>query len=801
MRSRGKRTRRISAWFEIVVFGTLAVLLAILGSGIVWTLLVPLPPINQFENRKIAESTKLYDRTGNIVLYDVHGTVRRTSVPLDKISPYIRNATIAIEDATFWEHSGFRPAAFARAAITNILSGSYAQGGSTITQQVVKNALLTQNKTIARKLGEIILAMRLERVYTKEQILNAYLNETSYGGTIYGVQEASQYFFGKDAADVSLAEAAYLAALPKAPTRYSPYGAHRDLLDARQKLVLQKMLENRLITEEEYQRALSEKVSFIDERDEGIKAPHFVFFIREYLEEKYGADVVSNGGLRVITTLDYDLQKKAEEVVSSDVPVMEKNFNASNAGVSAIDPRTGQILAMVGSRGYFDPAIDGKVNVTLAKRQPGSSFKPFVYATAFKKGYTPETVLFDLKTQFSTACQPSDIASDTPPCYSPENFDGKFHGPITMRDALAQSVNVPSVKVLYLAGVDDSIKTASALGITTLADAARYGLTLVLGGGEVTLLEMTGAYATFANDGVRNLPTGILRVEDRNGSVLESYQDKNERVLDSEIARKISNILSDNNARAPEFGINSPLYFPTYDVASKTGTTNDYRDVWIIGYTPSIAIGAWAGNNDNSPMQKKIAAFIVAPLWHKIMSYAIEKYLADPFPPPAPDPDVAALPPSLTGVWNVDPVRGVHEILYWVNKNNPRSGAPDLTDPQLPYWDYPVQLWASSMRSGTVGSETPFLQHSTRSGLHIVSPISGAVLPLGAPVTFTVENSSTKPVSSVLYYVNGGLIGQSVRTPYTTSWRPDLRGPALLRVVAIHPDGSTDEQTTLFTVQ
>jgi len=792
--------RKLPAWVEFGALGIIALGLVVVGAAILWATLAPIPSINNFENRKVAESTKIYDRTGNIVLYDVHGTMRRTAVPLDEISPYLRNATIAIEDATFYQHNGFRPLSFMRAVMVNISTGRFSQGGSTITQQVVKNALLTQQKTIMRKLEEIILALRLEQVYTKDQILNTYLNETSYGGTIYGVQEASQYFFGVDAKDIDLAQAAYVAALPQAPTRYSPYGNHRDELDARKNLVLRQMLENAFITDEEYESARKEEVQFRDTAEAGIKAPHFVFFIREYLEEKYGADAVAQGGLHVITTLDYDLQKKAEEVISAGALKNEKNFNASNAGLVAIDPKSGQILAMVGSRGYFDEGIEGKVNITLAHRQPGSSFKPFVYATALEEGYTPETVVFDLQTQFSSRCAPNDF-SDTPPCYSPGNFDLKFKGPMTFREALAQSINVAAVKVLYLAGIKNSIELARDMGITTLEDSDRYGLTLVLGGGEVTLLEMTGAYGVFANDGVKNPPTGVLEVKDRAGEVLESFEEQSARVMEPQIARQISDMLSDNVARTPEFGADSPLNFSEADVADKTGTTNDYRDAWIIGYTPSIAVGAWAGNNDNSSMQKKIAAFIIAPLWHEVMAYAIGKYPSGGFTPPAPEPSFDSLPPVLRGNPNTDPSQGMHDILYWVDKNNPRSGGRNASDPQLPRWDYPVALWAQQNPSAypsLPAGQVPV--PSGNQGLQITSPSAGASIPYGLPITFSASPSAGT-VTSISYYVNGSLIGTSGQAPYVLLFTPNARGTAILRAVALYTNGTSEEQTVTFTIQ
>ncbi|MBI4080104.1 PBP1A family penicillin-binding protein [Candidatus Kaiserbacteria bacterium] len=779
--------RKLPPWAELSFIAIAAFVLIALGSAIVWATLVPLPTISNFENRKVAESTKIFDRTGNIVLFDVYGQIRRTLVPLEDISPYIQRATIAIEDAEFYSHKGFRPASFARALLANLKSGSFSQGGSTITQQVVKNALLTQRKTIGRKIEEIILALRLERVYTKDQILQTYLNETSYGGTIYGVQEASQYFFGVDAKDVDLAQAAYLAALPQAPTRYSPYGAHRDLLDTRQKYVLKRMLDERLITEEEYLEATEEVVTFRSEQTAGIKAPHFVFFIREYLEEKYGADTVAQGGLSVVTTLDWELQERAEEVVKKHAPRMEQNFNAGNEGVVAIEPSSGQILAMVGSRDYFEEEIDGAVNVTTSFQQPGSSFKPFVYATALERGYTPETVVFDIQTQFSTACRPDEVTNSTDPCYAPTSFDGTFKGPVTFREALAQSLNIPAVKTLYLVGVDNALKMAERVGITTLANAANYGLTLVLGGGDVTPLELTGAYAVLANEGVRNPPTGILRVEDKSGNILEEYEEQSERVMDAQIARQITDILADNVARTPEFGANSPLYFPGYDVAAKTGTTNDYWDVWILGYTPTVAIGAWAGNNDNTPMEKRIAAFIIAPMWHETMEFALEKYPSESFTPPAPE-NTEALPPVLRGNWNSDPAQGVHEILYWIDKNNPRSGSANRSDRQLPYWEYPLSI------SGGGGVQVP-----GGAGFTITSPSNNATVRAFEPLVFSASHQHPETVQRVVYYLNGGYVGAAVQPPYSITLMPEGVGSMQLTAVAETVIG-TETSTVVFTI-
>ncbi|HEY0221179.1 MAG TPA: transglycosylase domain-containing protein, partial [Candidatus Paceibacterota bacterium] len=572
------------------------------------------------------------------------------------------------------------------------------------------------DKTPTRKLKEIALSLKLDRTISKDQILSMYLNENPYGGTIYGVEEASQAFFGKSSGEVTLAEAAYLAALPQRPSYLSPYGSHKEVLDQRKNLVLSEMLEDEKINKEEYNSAINEKVEFIPKGNSGIKAPHFVMFIKDYLEKKYGSDVLEQGGLRVTTTLNYELQAKAEEIAKQYAESNEKNFNGSNDAFLALDPKTGGIITMVGSRDYFDTKIDGNFNITTAHRQPGSTFKPFVYAEAFMKGYTPDTVLFDLPTQFSTKCAIDNMTSEDG-CYSPNNYDDRFRGPMTLRDALAQSINIPSVKTLYLAGIKDSIELAKNMGITSLKGANDYGLTLVLGGGEVSLLDMTSAYGVFALEGNRVPYTGILKVEDKNGKILEELKPRPAQVLDPEVARKISDILSDNVARTPLYGANSVVYFPGRDVAVKTGTTNDYRDAWIIGYTPSLVVGTWAGNNDNTPMAKKVSGLIVAPMWRAFMDEAIKTIPNETFTPPQKE-DSYTLKPVLRGKWqggisNItqNPVGdpsvpytgvseilsgGVHSILYWVDKDDPRGASPSnpSNDSQFERWEYSIRKWA-----------------------------------------------------------------------------------------------------------
>ncbi len=811
-RRRGRFLKRFSVpqWLELFVLAFVAIVLFGIGGIIIWASLVPIPSINNFENRQVAQSTKIYDRTGNIVLYDAHGAEERTSVPLAQISPYIQDATISIEDTTFYHNAGVRPLSSLRALWVDLTSGKYEQGGSTITQQVVKNALLTQDKTLSRKIEEMVLALRLTKTYSKDQILNTYLNESPYGGTIYGVQAAAQFFFGVDANKVDLAQAAYIASLPQAPTYLSPYGNNRTALDARKNLVLAQMKAQGYITADEYNQAIAEQVQFKPESEGGVLAPHFVFYVLQYLEQKYGVDAVDNGGLKVITTLDYDLQQQAQSIVTADSPGLLSNFNASNTGVVAIDPKTGQILTMIGSEDYFNNAIDGQVNVTTANRQPGSAFKPFIYATAFEKGYTPDTILFDLQTQFSTSCAPSDTTNNTPPCYAPVNYSGAFLGPMTLRKALGNSENIPAVKLLYLAGIQNSLNTAQSMGITTLGNPSQYGLTLVLGGGEVNLLQMTGAYGVFANDGVMNPPTGILEVDDTSGNVLEKYQDQSARVLDPQIAREMNDILSDDSARQPEFAANSLMVIPGYDVAVKTGTTNDSRDAWVIGYSPSIVVGEWAGNNDNTPMVKNIAALIVVPTWHKIILAALQKYSSatDTFPAPAPNPNQDSLPPVLTGNSNTDPSRGIHEILYWVQKDNPLAGAPTnpASDPQFAYWEYPVQIWAASNgygASGGTGSAGAATNIATvvPQSFHITSPQAGASVLADRALTITSEDPNPQSVVSVTYFLNGSTLGSATVPPYSISFLPASRGPSILQAIAKHTDGTSAIQSVNFTIQ
>jgi 1A family penicillin-binding protein len=709
----------------IDTFIVLFVLGVILVSGLlIWVSTLQIPDLSSFSDRRVLQSTKIYDRTGEILLYDLHQDVKRTVVPYDHISRYLKNATIAIEDERFYSHPGVDIRGIARAAWSNTVSGGSGQGGSTITQQVIKNSVLARDKTITRKIKEAILSLKLERVLSKDEILGIYLNESPYGGTIYGVEEASEAYFGKHAADVDLAQAAYIAALPQAPTYLSPYGNNRDALDARQKSVLAHMLSNNLITQDEYNSAKDEKVEFLAQAVSGIRAPHFVMYIREQLAKQFGEDALESQGLRVITTLNYDFQEQAEKIVAKHSAYNLTKFDADNAGMIVTDPKTGDLLTMVGSKDYFSKDIDGNFNITLASRQPGSSIKPFIYATAFTKGYLPNTILFDVKTQFSPKCKPDDPSSESP-CYSPNNYNHKFVGPITMRNALAQSLNIPAVKTLYLAGIKNSLKLAADMGITTLNDPDRYGLTLVLGGGEVRLLDMTNAYGVFANEGVRAEPRSILKVEDSTGATIFESKVDTKQVLDQNIALMISDVLSDNTARMPLWGPNSLVYFANRDVAAKSGSTNNLRDAWLMGYTPNLAVGAWVGNNSNKPMNGNTSGLIVTPMWREFMDYALTKIPDEKFAQPK--IDLAGVKPIIRGDYidtdmlvsqaqagssSIDMssmLGNIHDILFFVKKDDPQGPYPSnpAADDQFDNWEYAVQAWKNNTYSSMLGTSTP----------------------------------------------------------------------------------------------
>ncbi|MGA2910545.1 MAG: PBP1A family penicillin-binding protein [Candidatus Microgenomates bacterium] len=568
-----------------------------------------LPSPSELQSRQPAVSTKIFDRNGNL-LYTIYKDQNRTIVPLTKIPLQVRLATLAAEDAEFYSNPGFSVKGMFRAFVQDIQTGSL-QGGSTITQQLVKNTLLSPEKTITRKVKELILSVEVEATYTKDQILEMYLNQVSYGGTAYGIEEASESYFGKNVGELDLAEAAFLAGLPKSPTTYSPFGANPSLAIQRQREVLHLMVINKFITQEQETVAENEKLVFIPNKTQ-IEAPHFVMYIRQLLVDKYGEDMVEKGGLQVTTSLDLSIQKTAEQVVGSEVEKL-KGLNVGNGAALVVNPQTGEILAMVGSKDYFDLADDGNVNVTTSLRQPGSSIKVVNYAYALAHGYTPATIIDDSPITYVTP-------GTTP--YTPVNYDGKFVGSIPLRSALAQSRNVPAVKVLASYGVTKMVTQGQEMGITTWDDPSQYGLSLTLGGGAVTALDMTKVYSTIADGGKRPDLMPILEVKDYKGKILEKNSPVTTQVVDPRVAFLLTDILKDNIARAPEFGYDSALVIKDHpEVAVKTGTSNDLRDNWTIGYNQNYLVLTWVGNNDNSPMSR-IASGITgaAPIWNKIMS-------------------------------------------------------------------------------------------------------------------------------------------------------------------------------------
>ena len=602
------------------------VILGIGFVGAIFFLFTTVPSGDLEVNWDPAQTTTIYDRSGQHILYEIHGEENRKIVSHSEISDNLRKATIAAEDDSFYSHNGFDIKSIARALKVNLQRDHISQGGSTITQQLARNVYLTREKTIKRKVKELLIAIKIERNNSKDQILDYYLNTVPYGANTYGAETASRVYFGKSAAELSLDEAAMLASLPKAPTYYSPYGKHKNELLFRQQSILRRMADLGLVSSEEALVAGRENpLEKLRDFKNPIDAPHFVFYVMAELEEKYGRDFLEKAGFRIFTTLDYDLQKIGEKIIEDGVNNNVKKYGGSNAALAAVDPKTGGILAMVGSRDYFASDIDGQVNVTTRLRQPGSSIKPIIYATAFEKGYQPETRVTDSQTNFG----PDGSGRD----YIPRNYSGTFRGNVSMRQALAMSLNIPAVKTLNSVGIDAAIDMADRLGIDTFTERQRYGLSLAIGGAEVTLLKETAAYAVFANDGIKKETVSIGKITNPDGSVeFAADFSAGKKVIDSEVARKVSSVLSDNEARTPVFGPNSPVFIEGRKVAAKTGTTQEFKDAWTVGFTPSIAVGVWTGNNNGAPMRAGAdGVFVAAPIWRGFMLEALERFPQESF--------------------------------------------------------------------------------------------------------------------------------------------------------------------------
>lgn len=751
-----------------------------------------LPDPNSLASRNIAQSTKIYDRTGTHLLYEIHGDEKRTLVSINKIPLFMQKATIAIEDRGFYEHHGIYWRGLIRAVLVNTLKGQRISGTSTLTQQLVKNAVLTNERSFLRKVKEFILSLQIERAYSKDQILQMYLNEIPYGSTTYGIESAAHTYFNKNAQDLTLDEAALLAGIPQRPDYYSPYGTgssgdNRPRLVIRQHYILDLMAEQGYITKDQAEAAkqIDTLKKIVPKRIGGFDAPHFVVYVRGLLENKYGVKQIAEGGYKVITTLDYDKEKIAEEEVKKGVEARGKQYQFSNAALVSLDPKTGQILTMVGSKDFFSTEIDGQFNVTINPRQPGSSFKPIVYAAAFIKGFLPQTTLWDVGTSFKT-----DVGT-----YEPRNYNLKEYGPVSMRQALQGSLNIPAVKTLYLVGISRALDFAESLGYTTLKQRSRFGLSLVLGGAEVKPIEHASAYTAFANEGTLYPTSAILHVEDATGKTLEDWQPpQGTQVMEPQIARLISNILSDNDARSFIFGAHNSLTLPDRPVAAKTGTTNNFHDAWTVGYTPSLVTVVWVGNNDNKEMKRGAdSSAVAAPIWQAYMKRATKGMPVERFTPPdPPTTDKPALLGQVTEVKiKIDKVSGkratdltppdlmeertyhdAHSILNYIDKDDPLGPAPSnpASDPQYAAWEAAIQSWVQRNNWNT--TSTPPTEYDdvhvagNRPQVTIQTPSAGQTIS-NRSFSITPSIQSSRLITHVEARLGQTLIGSSFASPWS----------------------------------
>ncbi len=800
-----KKASRVPVFLLVgAMAGLLFLVVAIAaGAGAGYAYLIrDLPSAEAIVEHPVSLTTKIYDRNGEILneIFDPQ-LGKRTTVPLDQIPEHLIHATLATEDASFYQHQGVNFRGMIRAAYSNMFGEGDLQGGSSITQQLVKNVLIPEKErmerslsqtNLTRKAKEILLAVEITRRYPKDKILEMYLNEIGYGNLSYGIEAAAQSYFGKSANELGLAESALLAGLPQAPSLYSPL-ENPKLAKKRQSDVLELMVRNDYITEYEAEAARREELRFAPQKFP-IKAPHFVMYVREVIKEKYGAEALFRGGLRVYTSLDLKLQETAERIARDRVAQL-KAYNASNAALVAIRPQTGEVMAMVGSVDYFDPDISGQVNVAMAERQPGSSFKPFTYLTAFMKGYSPATVLMDV---------PSEFPNPPHPPYRPENVDGKFLGPISVRLALANSVNIPAIKALQYAGVEDTIDTAHRMGITTLNQEGAYGLSLTLGGGEVKLLDLVYAYSVLANGGtmagqtvspaarqpgLRELdPVAVLRVEDSTGKVLEEFREpQTKQIASLQQTYLVTNILSDNQARTLLFAPRGPLELSGRPAAVKTGTTDDWRDTWTVGYTPDLVAGVWVGNANNQAMKRTLSVLTAAPIWHDFMEETLKGTPAKPFqrPPGLEDVQVCATSGLLPSSYCPKTVkelfvkgtapRKIDDTYrpYWIDRRTGGLAGPDTPPgereqkvfqvlppeakewaqeheiplpPDDPFSPYPTGLPPYAVASPTSSGTLPF---------RTTSPIAGTTTP---PITGTRPLSPTTSITSTLPAAGGNLV-------------------------------------------
>jgi penicillin-binding protein 1C len=812
-------------WGKIIFFGLIGMCLLIVALFAWYSRGLPDPGKVQ---RQSGYSTEILDRTGETVLYDVITDQDRRFTPLSEVPQSLRDATISVEDKDFYKHQGFDPLAIPR-IIKNVIFSQRLIGGSTITQQLVKTVLLTNERKISRKIREFVLAVRIEKTYSKDEILQMYLNEIPYGGGTAGIAAAAEAYFGKEVKDLNLTESIILAGLPQSPSRYSPYIGEPLAYVPRAKEVARRMREDGKITKEVEQQVDSEldKVVFKGLGTK-IKAPHFVMYVKQLLEDKYGSNILDVGGLKVTTSLDWQLQEKAEKTVKEEIDKVSKSLNISNGASIILDTNTGEILSMVGSKDYFDKTIDGEVNVTTRSRQPGSSIKPLVYATAFAKGYSPASVLADVITEFPGKDE------NTP--YIPKNYDGKEHGLLHLRDALASSINIPAVKLVALVGVDEVLGQGYKMGFTTLEPTketlSRVGLSMALGGAEIKLIDMASAYSTFANGGLKVEPVAILKIEDSNGKVIyENKELKKEKVLDDKVGFLINSVLSDNNARLLTFGINSYLNLGSRAVAVKTGTTNDLRDNWTIGWSRDTIVGVWVGNNNNDKM-RNVASGVsgAAPIWRREILDALSKRPDKPF----------TIPSGVTQV-DVDRVSGypAHDGFpsykeWFINGSLPTGsdlihakvklckGDPNkLADPiavsqgnydEKEYitikesdpltakdlWQKGINEWIVKQTDSIYKPPTEVCGASSSMDIQIVSPGDHSRVD-GETVTFRVTVVSSKPIVEVKFFVDGTLEQTFTEEPYLKQIKLST-GQHSVRVTARNNEGKEESKTNNFAV-
>ncbi len=805
-------------------FGILFGIGFLIVAGVFIFFMKDLPDPAKINKRTINESTKIYDRTGQHLLYEIHGEENRTLISIDQVPDIVKYATIALEDQDFYNHNGVDFRGIIRAAIKDVLQRKIAQGGSTITQQFVKNSILTSEKRVSRKVKEIVLALEIEQKFSKEEILQMYLNEIPYGSNAYGIEAASQTFFGKHASELTLGQSVLLASLPNAPTFYSPFGSNTDRLVVRWKSALSKMANLGYITEEQAKNVAEEDIlDQIQLVKDDIRAPHFVMHVKEQLVEEFGEDEMEKIGMSVYTTLDWNYQQIAEEVLREKVDEIGEQYGFSNAALVALNPQNGQILAMVGSKDYFNKEIDGNVNVATRFRQPGSSFKPYVYAQALEMGYTRKSITFDVETNFNT----NDDEEDD---YVPRNYLGNFNGPVQLEDALATSLNIPAVKFLYLVGPKKAVNFAKSMGIEGLNEPDKYGLSLVLGGGEVKLLNHVGAFGVFANEGKKQEKTAILRIEDSKGEIIREFQkQEGKQIIKRETALEITDILSDNKLRAPLFGTNNLLNIPGHQVAAKTGTTNEYRDGWLLGATPSLAIGVWTGNNDNTAMKEGSSGSSTAgPIWNAFMKRALENKQAEKFNGPEEFEKIgidildgelevkqelkvceyekdkfclenSSCPDSLV---EKKDFYDAHTILYYVDKDSPtKEDSNSKSDSQYKGWQKGVDKWVEDQEKDEEQRELPEKEckddyfEDYKVEIKITSPSNDDTID-SKDLKVSTKIDGDGKVKEVEFYIDGKSVGKDGNSPYNLSYEiPDSKngGKIEIRAKVRDDDGGDDE--------